>query len=153
MEYLNKLQELRERSGMTYQQIADASNVPVSTVSRIFSGQTDNPTMQTVAAMVQVMGGSLDEVYGMKRPMKAEEKMDALQFALQSRDEMIQHLKAQIEEKNKWIHVLSIVVGVVVVFILFVLAWDITHPDMGYIQYAQAQFNRAMNLIHDIFKI
>ena len=87
------------------------------------------------------------------KPEKTEDKIDAFKVALQSRDDMIQHLKAQIEEKNRWIHVLSIIVGVVVVFILFVLAWDITHPDMGYIQYAQAQFNHAMNLIHDIFKI
>ena len=42
-----KLTELKEKSALTNQQIADLSGVPLSTVTRIFSGQTDNPTIST----------------------------------------------------------------------------------------------------------
>jgi len=40
---------------LTPQQIADASGVPLSTVSRLLSGQTDNPTFQNVADVVKAI--------------------------------------------------------------------------------------------------
>ena len=43
---------------MTNQQIAEKSNIPESTVARIFSGKTPNPTITTVISMARAMGGS-----------------------------------------------------------------------------------------------
>ena len=62
-----KLTELKEKSALTNQQIADLSGVPLSTVTRIFSGQTDNPSFQTISDIVNVMGGSLDEIVGVNK--------------------------------------------------------------------------------------
>ena len=52
------LRQLKKKSHMTNQQIAEKSNIPESTVARIFSGKTPNPTMTTVVAMTRAMGGS-----------------------------------------------------------------------------------------------
>ena len=45
---IEKLRQLKEKSRMTNQQISERSNIPESTVARIFSGKTPNPTIATV---------------------------------------------------------------------------------------------------------
>lgn len=57
-----KLLEMKERANMTNQQIADKSRVPLGTVNRILSGHTDNPSFQSVADMVQAMGGDMKDL-------------------------------------------------------------------------------------------
>ena len=58
------LKELKESCKLTTKQISNLSGVPESTISRILSGQTDNPTFDSVCAIVNAMGGSLDKLYG-----------------------------------------------------------------------------------------
>lgn len=58
------LKAMRLRSGMTLEQLAKASGVPLSTISRISSGETKEPSFATVSALVLAMGGSLDELSG-----------------------------------------------------------------------------------------
>ena len=58
------LRELKAEKKLTTQQIADRSRVPLSTVSRVLSGPTDNPSFATICAIVKAMGGSLDELAG-----------------------------------------------------------------------------------------
>ena len=60
---VEKLKQMKERSHMTNQQIAKKSNIPESTVARIFSGKTPNPTITTVTAMARAMGGSAADFF------------------------------------------------------------------------------------------
>ena len=55
---IEELRQLKKQSHMTNQQIAEKSNLPESTVARIFSGKTPNPTVATVVAMTRAMGGA-----------------------------------------------------------------------------------------------
>lgn len=55
---IEKLRQLKKKSQMTNQQIAEKSSIPESTVARIFSGKTPNPTITTVISMARAMGGS-----------------------------------------------------------------------------------------------
>ena len=55
---IEKLRQLKKESHMTNQQIAEKSNIPESTVARIFSGKTPNPTVTTVVSMAKAMGCS-----------------------------------------------------------------------------------------------
>lgn len=41
---------------------------PLSTVNRILSGQTENPSFRDVAAIVAAMDGSLDAITGLQKP-------------------------------------------------------------------------------------
>lgn len=50
---IEKLRQLKKESHMTNQQIAEKSNIPESTVARIFSGKTPNPTVTTVVSMAK----------------------------------------------------------------------------------------------------
>lgn len=46
----------KAEAGMTNQQIADASRVPRTTINRILSKQTPNPSMQTVMDIAHAVG-------------------------------------------------------------------------------------------------
>ena len=60
--WLDNLKELKKSKGMTLTQIADATKIPESTIKRIFSGDTDNPYVDTLHRIVTVLGGSLDDI-------------------------------------------------------------------------------------------
>ena len=75
-----QLKLMKEKRGLTNQQLADLSGVPVGTVNRILSGQTDNPSFQTICDLVLAMDGSLDELAGIeKAPEGPEAKTRASQ--------------------------------------------------------------------------
>ena len=58
---LNNLRKLKEESGMTFEEIAEASNTPESTVKRIFAGKCE-PLASTLYRIVKALNGSLDDV-------------------------------------------------------------------------------------------
>ena len=58
---LNNLKKLKESSKKTYEQIAEESKTPLSTVKHIFTGDCE-PLASTLYRIVNVLGGSLDDV-------------------------------------------------------------------------------------------
>lgn len=60
--WLDNLKELKKAKGLSLKQIADMTNLPERTVTRIFSGETDNPYVDTLHRIVSVLDGSLDDV-------------------------------------------------------------------------------------------
>ena len=60
--WLDNLKELRKKTAMSYKQIAEQTNLPERTVIRIFSGDTDNPYVDTLHRIVKVLDGSLDDI-------------------------------------------------------------------------------------------
>ena len=61
--FLERLRVLKDKSGLTTKQIADKCNIPESTVARIFSGKTPNPTIITIMAMTKAMGGTPSDIF------------------------------------------------------------------------------------------
>lgn len=71
--WLDNLKELRKQTKMSYKQIADMTNMPERTVIRIFSGDTDNPYMDTIHRIVTALGGKLDDVFADTKVVVATE--------------------------------------------------------------------------------
>ena len=61
--WLNKLKELKAKKDVSAKQIAEGTHLPERTVSRIFSGDTDNPYVDTIYRIVSFLGGSLDDIF------------------------------------------------------------------------------------------
>lgn len=61
--WLDNLKELRKQTKMSYKQIAEVTNMPERTVIRIFSGETDNPYVDTLHRIVTALGGTLDDIF------------------------------------------------------------------------------------------
>lgn len=57
------LMTLKEKSGLTYEAIAEKSKRSESTVKNLCSGKTEDPRLDTVAPVIYAMGGSIDEMY------------------------------------------------------------------------------------------
>ena len=57
------LSALKEKSGLTYEAIAEKSGRSESTVKNLCSGKTEDPRLDTVAPVIYAVGGSIDEMY------------------------------------------------------------------------------------------
>ena len=73
--WLDNLKELKKRTGMSSKQIAEKTNLPERTVTRIFSGDTDNPYVDTIHRIVSVLGGSLDDILADTKVVVATESI------------------------------------------------------------------------------
>ena len=56
----SRLLQLKQKSDLSYQAIADASNIPLSTVKRIFAGKTDTLGFHMLFDLVAAMGGTME---------------------------------------------------------------------------------------------
>ena len=73
--WLDNLKELKAKTKMSSHQIADLTNLPERTVSRIFSGDTENPYVDTLHRIVSVLGGSLDDILSDTKVVVATESL------------------------------------------------------------------------------
>lgn len=119
----HRLVQLKEKSGLTNQQIVDKSGVPLSTVTRILNGQTDNPSYRNVADIVIAMKGSLDDIEGIEHP---EEKTP---------DKVLELYERTIDQKNRYIKFLFITCVVLMSVIIIVLLIDILNGNIGFVRY------------------
>ena len=60
--WLDSLNYIKKSSGKTLKQISDESGVPLGTVNKIFSGQSTDPKLSSIQAIVHCLGYSLDDL-------------------------------------------------------------------------------------------
>ena len=73
--WLDKLKELKKNKRMTSEQIANATNISESTIKRIFSGDTDNPYVDTVRRIAIALDSTLDEIFAETKVVVATETL------------------------------------------------------------------------------
>ena len=61
--WLNNLKELRNKTGMSYKQIADKENLSEKSVTRVFSGESKNPGVDLIRRIIHALGGTWSEVF------------------------------------------------------------------------------------------
>ena len=98
--WLDNLKELKAKQGMSSKQIAEKTNLPERTVIRIFSGDTDNPYVDTLRRIVAVLGGSLDDIF-------AETKIVVASQDLITAQEEVKTLTMEIERLNSEVALLN----------------------------------------------
>lgn len=72
------LTTLKEKSGLTFEAIAEKSQRSESTVKNLCSGKSEDPRIDTVAPIVYAMGGSLDEMFTGKKDAAKEISLSAI---------------------------------------------------------------------------
>lgn len=123
--YIEKLKTLKAAKNFTLQRLADESGIPQSTISRVLSGQTDNPTFQTIAVLVKTMGGSLDELAGIQHKER-ECNAEMYERMLADRDKTIQY-------RGKWIVALFALCCVLIAVTTIYVVMDLSDPSQGWI--------------------
>lgn len=68
----NYLNELKKKTGLTYEAIAKKSKRSESSVKNLLYANVDDPRMDTVAPIVYALGGSIDE---MLNPQKSKDEL------------------------------------------------------------------------------
>jgi len=53
--------KLKQERGMTSEDLAQSSGVPLGTLNKILNGQTKNPSLETVFALAHALGCSVDD--------------------------------------------------------------------------------------------
>lgn len=124
---LQKMQEMKDETKMTYQDIADKSGVPLSTVKRIFSGQTPDPGYTSVLSIIEAMGGS-DEDIKEKNPSAQPNYF----ISRQSIERLCSVYEHSLSDKNKLIKALFVIILSMMAVFIFLLVWDLVNPDIGF---------------------
>ena len=118
---VDKLKAQKVKCGKTSQQIAKDSNLSESTVARIFSGKTPNPTIAIVIAMWKAMGGTATELFD--DTVKVDVVSEAPQVVVPQVDErlyneIINIYKDLLKVKDRRITTLLAFVGVLMVALI-----------------------------------
>ena len=124
-----QLRERKERSGLSNKELAERSGLSLATVNRIMSGQTDVPNYQTVCDLVMAMGGSLDELAGIKKDsvVQHETQADGYMAVIKEKNRII-------AEKDRWIKRLFFISLALMIAFMGFLIYDYLHPMVGFIQ-------------------
>ena len=61
--WLENLQELKKKKGMTVKQISEKTSLPERTINRILSGETDHPYADTLDIIVKALGYDLGDIF------------------------------------------------------------------------------------------
>ena len=121
MPYVEKLKMIRDERGLTNIDIARLGNVPLPTVTRVFNGQTPNPTFETIKGIAMGLGVSLDELAGLKHDAPNDKQIKVL----------IEEIKRQ--RKEKYIAVSFLIFFIII--LLALLTVDIMNGHFGYFRY------------------
>lgn len=118
---IDRLKALKVKSGKSALQIAKDCNIPESTVTRIFSGKTPNPTVSTVVAMTKAMGGTAADIFD--ETVKVDVVSEAPQVVVPTVDErlyneIINIYKDLLKIKDRRITTLLAFLGVLIVALI-----------------------------------
>ena len=97
----NYLTSLKEKTGLTYEAIAEKSGLSESTVKNLFSGKSEDPRLNTVAPVTYALDGSVDEMYTGKT------KDELKEISLTSIREMYEFQLAE-QRKTNEAHILNL---------------------------------------------
>ena len=76
--WLDRLKELKKNKGLSVKQISEMTKLPERTVSRIFSGDTANPYVDTLHRIATVLEVSLDDILADTKVVVGEENLATL---------------------------------------------------------------------------
>jgi transcriptional regulator with XRE-family HTH domain len=118
---IDKLKAQKVKCGFSVQQIARDSGLSESTITRILSGKTPNPTIAIVIAMWKAMGGTATELFD--ETVKVDVVSEAPQVVVPQVDErlyneIINIYKDLLKVKDRRISTLLAFVGVLIVALI-----------------------------------
>ncbi len=77
--WLDNLKELKKSLNLTAKQIAERSNLPEKTISRLLSGDTRNPYIDTLSRIAGALGCTLNDILADSKVVVGTENLAVLQ--------------------------------------------------------------------------
>ena len=141
MPYVEKLKMIKEEKGLSNADISRIGDIPLPTVTRVFNGQTPNPTFETITRIAIAMGVSLDELAGLKQPNETsiaspiETTLNSYSQLLSEKDDRIKELKDERDYERKARYKMTCAFVVFALIVLLILAVDIFNGHFGYFRH------------------
>lgn len=148
--YLNAL---RERSGMSYRDIAIASGISASTVHRLMHEPITNPNLSTILPVVEAMGATREDFFASFLPEDPSPPEAAASSSTAPPSSpgsslslrLMSMLSTAQEQHIRHLHHIIIVESIALSFLVLLLLaffvwffWDVTHPSEGLIRLFQS---------------
>ena len=132
--FLERLRVLKDKSGMSAKEIADKSGIPESTVTRILSGKTPNPTIISVMDIIKAMGGKASDVFDDNAQVNTLPKVPqtVVTDMEKKNTEVIELYERIIKSKDRTIRLLTYVLLGLSSVIIFLLLFDLFNGGIGY---------------------
>lgn len=92
--------EARDRQGMTNQDVADNSNVPLSSVQNFFASTSKTPTVNNSGNICRACGVSLDKYFDITPNVMPEDQVRQLEHDHKA-ELKLAHLEGSVEQLNK----------------------------------------------------
>ena len=132
--YADAFSRLREKHGVTLQDVAQRSGIPLSTLKRTLQGTTGTPMSTYEMLVTQGVGATMrdfvDEIYGAV-PQEAEEPTQrytaAVRLLLAEKDRRIQQL-------SKWLRRAVIYSVSVTGLLIGGCIYDVLNPTVGWLR-------------------
>ena len=157
---MTRLKEIKTARGLSNQDIADMSGVPVGTVGRIFADDSAEPKITTVVQIASGLGVDMNTLCGLApvdalpsvpspvaRTVEAEQFDKLLELSSARFSDAKEQYEKQIALLQRDKRVLAVAVGVLMLFILCLFTADLMIPTAGWFQRAVAagqDFLRAL---------
>ena len=137
------LKGLKEAKNITVKDWSNLANVPEATINKILSGQTENPTFETITRLFVSAGGSVDEFLGIAKSPSEEiaqlkatllerenwnkrlyEIIQSRTEDVEKRDQEILKLHEEVNERNDWnkrLYRIAVEFGIVAFFLALIV--------------------------------
>ena len=124
---------------MTQAKLSELTDIPATTLSKILNGSTDCPAFANIAAIVKVLGGSLDVMVGIvsdpdAAPVQQSERQ-LYQQLIADKERQLRSINGIMEQKQQWLRKMWRALMITVVILGIILVADIFIGSVGFIRY------------------
>lgn len=132
-----KLNDLQKKSGYSLPELEQATGITHSTMRRMLDINDDSmPSFDNVVNVVIVLGGSIDELIGLKTTDASETPLTiAYNRIIEEKDAQISRLELAHALQRKEKYVVAAVLFAVIAVIAVILVIDFSNAGIGYVRY------------------
>lgn len=137
----NYLTVKKEKSGLTYEEIAEKSGLSISTVKNLCLGRTEDPRLNTVAPVTYAVDGSIDEMITGNRKVEAQQNSNTQIYeqyikSINENHAREMYLKDEIIKiKDSHANFFKIFACVGLAILIGILILEVTNPNLGWIRF------------------
>lgn len=98
--WLVNLIELKNRTDMSFEQIAEKENLSEKSVSNVFKGKSKNPGVDLIRRIIHALGGTWHEIFGESGAVIGGQDLATLQAEVDRLSEEVDLLMSKIDIAN-----------------------------------------------------
>lgn len=132
-----KLNDLQKVSGYSLAELEQATGISHSTMRRMLDiNDNSMPSFDNVISVVIALGGSIDELIGLKAPDASETPLTrAYNRIIEEKDARINRLEMAHSLQRKEKYAVAAALFIIIAVVAVILIIDFSNGGMGYVRY------------------